>query len=122
VACRPGIQAAALLYAEIGREIERYGGDSVSRRAVVSATRKAQLLAQSVAAFAATARNEGAVPLGEAQYLIDAVGPASRHSRGAGRGGALGRLVWVIDLFDQLERRANLAAAGSDSIRRLRRA
>ncbi|MDC6171039.1 phytoene/squalene synthase family protein, partial [Paucibacter sp. XJ19-41] len=36
MACRPGINAARLLYAEIGHEVARAGGDSVSRRAVVS--------------------------------------------------------------------------------------
>jgi hypothetical protein len=34
--CRPAIQAARLVYAEIGREIEAAGFDSVNRRAVVS--------------------------------------------------------------------------------------
>ena len=38
LACRPSIQAARQLYAEIGREVERAGLDSVSRRAVVPAS------------------------------------------------------------------------------------
>ncbi|MFY9511464.1 MAG: phytoene/squalene synthase family protein, partial [Rubrivivax sp.] len=41
--CRPGIQAARLLYAEIGHEVARRGGDSVERRAVVPPARKALL-------------------------------------------------------------------------------
>ena len=39
--CRPAILAAALIYAEIGREIERNAYDSVTRSARVSAARKA---------------------------------------------------------------------------------
>jgi phytoene synthase len=112
LACRPGIHAARLLYAEIGREIERYGGDSVSRRAVVSPRRKALLLAQSTVALAAAPQNDGGAPLAEAQYLIDAVGPVSPSMLDRRRSEVLGRLegrmVWVIDLFEQLERRAQL--------------
>jgi phytoene synthase len=42
--CRPAIVAAARVYAEIGRELERRGLDSVNQRAVVAAGRKWQLL------------------------------------------------------------------------------
>lgn len=42
--CRPAIVAAARVYAEIGRELERRGLDSVNQRAVVTAGRKWQLL------------------------------------------------------------------------------
>jgi phytoene synthase len=118
LACRPGIHAARLLYAEIGREIERYGGDSVSRRAVVSPRRKALLLAQSTVALAAAAQIEVGGPLLEARYLVDAVGPGSRPMLGGRRSEALGRLegriVWVIDLFDRLERRNAAAATASN--------
>ena len=43
--CRPAMLAARRLYAEIGREVERAQFDSMSRRAVVPARRKAALLA-----------------------------------------------------------------------------
>ena len=43
--CRPGIYAARALYAEIGREVERPGLDSVSQRAVVSGAPKLAVLA-----------------------------------------------------------------------------
>lgn len=46
--CRPGINAARMLYAEIGREVERAGLDSVSRRAVVPGRRKLRLLARAL--------------------------------------------------------------------------
>ena len=44
LACRPGINAARLLYAEIGHEVARRGFDSVSARAHVWARRKLGLL------------------------------------------------------------------------------
>ena len=47
-ACRPGIYAARALYAEIGRELERGGLDSISRRAVVSTDRKLKVLARTL--------------------------------------------------------------------------
>ena len=39
-ACRPGIRAARLLYAEIGNDLARTGFNSVSRRTVVPSARK----------------------------------------------------------------------------------
>ncbi len=115
LACRPGIYAARLLYAEIGREIERSGFDSVSGRAVVSAWRKAMLLARSFAALAVLPDRGGeASPLSEAQFLIDAIHlcPLPRRTQARNSGKALvaieGRMVWLIDLFDQLERRGQL--------------
>jgi 15-cis-phytoene synthase len=117
LACRPGIHAARLLYAEIGRQIQRGSGDSVSRRAVVSWQRKALLLVQSLVAIAMAERSDGALALQEAQYLIDSVTAAPplqrrRNIRPSDTPGALeGRLVWLIDLFEQLERRENLVEA-----------
>lgn len=43
--CRMAIQAARLLYAEIGNEVRRQGLDSISKRAIVSSARKVALLA-----------------------------------------------------------------------------
>ena len=48
LACRPGINAARFLYAGIGHEVLRRGGDSVRQRAVVPGWRKSLLLAQSL--------------------------------------------------------------------------
>lgn len=64
--CRPAIAAARWVYAEIGREVERAGGDSVSRRAVVSGRRKLALMAKAVTArvtlaLAASHANEQAL-------------------------------------------------------------
>jgi phytoene synthase len=113
--CRPGIAAARLIYAEIGREVERRGGDSVSGRAVVSTRRKLALLARSMAAAARPAQvsvlTEPPVP--ESAFLIDAVtavpgGAGRSHAMAPGRDlrprSVEGRVVWVLDLFARLER------------------
>ena len=103
--CRPGIRLARTLYADIGREIERRGGDSVSHRAKVSTGRKFALAAQTLVAMALPQPRELAPVLEEAQFLVDAVAadvlpqpvsPAWRLSR---------KLIWLIDLFERLERR-----------------
>jgi phytoene synthase len=74
VECRPAIHAARLMYAEIGREVGRAGGDSVSGRAVVSASRKLMLLMQAIASSAHAPELAGRwAALPEAQFLIDAV-------------------------------------------------
>jgi phytoene synthase len=110
--CRPAMHAARLMYAEIGREVERRGLDSVSQRAVVAGTRKAALLASALATTAGTAvrdpRSSGAPPLEEARFLVDAVALAARApatADGSGWRRVEDRVVWVIDLFERLERR-----------------
>jgi 15-cis-phytoene synthase len=102
LACRPGIHAARLLYAEIGREIERRGCNSISSRAMVSWQRKVMLLLRSLAILLVKPSTSSASVLAEAQFLIDAVAHAPVPSRAAGAGH--GRLVWLIELFERLER------------------
>lgn len=109
VECRPAIHAARLMYAAIGREVSRRGGDSVSSRAVVSARRKLFLLAEAL--IAATRRNEISEhsTLPEAEYLLDAI---ARHDRARGLAGdplASGTLFErelsrVLGVFERLER------------------
>jgi phytoene synthase len=70
---RPAIFAARLIYAEIGREIERNGLDSVSRRAVVSHRRKLRLLGRSLRRSFSAAEDINAPPLRETLFLLDAV-------------------------------------------------
>jgi len=73
--CRPAIQAACRVYAEIGHQLEREGLDSVSHRAVVSKGRKLALLAASTgAAFLHSPfGHKPLAPLPEIAYLVEAV-------------------------------------------------
>jgi len=113
--CRPGIYAARALYAEIGRELERTGLDSVSRRAVVSTRRKLAVLGR-LAALVQTEwmpakRLSFRLPqLDETVFLLSAVAASSArmgvaHTK---RRSVEDRVVWVIDLFERLERRDRL--------------
>ena len=103
--CRPAIQAARLIYAEIGREVERLNLDSVSARAVVSKQRKLVLLTHAtsaiIAEFSIRRFNPEAHP--SIQFLIDAVikTPHIRHYGGT----IYERLTWVVDLLERVEER-----------------
>jgi 15-cis-phytoene synthase len=111
MSCRPGIYAARALYAEIGREVERGGLDSVSRRAMVSTNRKLKVLARTLALMEtewAPARNFSAsAQLDETRFLIEAVvaTPVQRREPKVRAKPIEDRVVWVIDLFARLERR-----------------
>ncbi len=103
-ACRPGIAAARALYAGIGQEVRRRGGDSVSGRAVVPGPRKAALLLTGLAGLRRAAADLSP-PVPEAAALLAEVTPwpvraaAPRwHDIGA-------RTAWVLALFERLERR-----------------
>jgi phytoene synthase len=106
--CRPGIAAARFIYAEIGRAVERAGLDSVSRRAVVPGSRKAALLARSLAVAVRPRALDPAPPLAANRFLVEAVGPAPRRPA---RLRYADRVAWVIDLFTELERREVRARA-----------
>ncbi len=101
--CRPGIRAARLLYAEIGREVARRGFDCVSGRAVVPASRKLRLLANAAVPRRRDPATYFRVPaLAEARFLIDAVAPLPVTRAQATIGD---RVVWVFELFERVERR-----------------
>jgi phytoene synthase len=129
--CRAAIQAARLVYAEIGREVERAGCDSVSRRAVVPGRRKLALLAQAALAAvvlprAATGAGDGAAPLAAVQFLVDAAvgaGPAAaathRPQVGATAGATAGAMAGAA--ADALLGAAADALADSPANRRPRR-
>ncbi len=111
--CQPGINAARFLYAEIGREVERNGLDSVSRRAVVPATRKAQLLTRALVTSAVAEGAATAAALPETQFLVDAVAampaaPAMTGEESLSRElpwwNIHDRAVWLIELFERLEK------------------
>jgi phytoene synthase len=98
-ACRPGIRAAGLIYAEIGREAARRGYDTVTQRVRVSGAGKTRLLAASLVALrprrpAASA----AAPLAATRYLVEAAYVPSLPARTLDD-----RIVWVLDLFARLQ-------------------
>jgi len=116
--CRPGIQAARVLYAAIGHEVARRGCDSVTQRAVVPRRRKAVLLVRALATGALAPRPTGkALPaLDAVRYLVQAAthadAPAGQDAADdLPRGGE--RTVRVIEL---LERRAMRTQAQRDRI------
>jgi phytoene synthase len=120
MSCRPGIYAARALYAEIGREVERGGLDSISRRAVVSANRKLSVLARTLVLlqthWAPSRRLAPMTQLDETRFLIEAVAasPLREAARAEARAKPIeDRIVWVIDLFTRLERRDQLLRSGS---------
>jgi phytoene synthase len=116
--CRLGLHAARLIYAEIGHEVERQRYDSVSRRAVVSASRKMRLLADAL--VTSFARRDAIVDYVEpaARFLIEAVAATSPPVAAASRPRSKSvaeSAVWVLDLFERLERRDQLLRGGNTS-------
>ncbi len=106
--CRPGINAARLLYRQIGLEVERRGLDSVSGRAVVSVRRKAVGLAHAACLVRPARVRSPLPPLAATAFLVDAVAPgAYRHEAPAGAAWWHVRthVVRTLDLFERLERR-----------------
>lgn len=107
--CRPGINAARYLYADIGHEVARRGLDSVSQRAVVPGPRKALLLARALVSLNPAPARQAAPALAATQYLVDAVGPLTPHApRRPARWNVKQRALWLIDLFERLERREQM--------------
>jgi phytoene synthase len=112
--CRPGMYAARLLYAEIGRELARRGYDSVTQRAVVPWQRKARVLADALLASAARHSSRAtAAALPEAQFLLRALPQARseppmtpfQSARERARWPRIeDRVIWLVDLFERLER------------------
>ena len=116
-ACRPGMFAARLLYAEIGHELARRGFDSVNQRAVVPWRRKAKILADAAAAAARSAAAPPGEALEEAAFLLGAspvlpcvaVAPAESARERARWPRVEDRVAWLVDLFERLERRDRAA-------------
>ncbi|MCE2660217.1 MAG: phytoene/squalene synthase family protein [Rubrivivax sp.] len=76
-ACRPAIQAARLVYAEIGRAVQAAGMDSVNRRAYVRRPRQLALLALAGTAWwrppgQPIAAGANAEPLPAIRFLVEA--------------------------------------------------
>jgi 15-cis-phytoene synthase len=122
LSCRPGINAARFLYAEIGHEVERRGLDSVSGRARVSASRKLAVLLVALSRIApahiAPHSRESAAPLAATRFLVDAAAETSRaqfQSAAKPRKSLADRVVWTAELFARLEQRDRLGTPRSSS-------
>ena len=121
VGCRPGIRTARFLYAEIGREVERAGLDSVSSRAVVSLGRKLGVLGRSFLTIDFHPRDHRLACLAEVRFLIDVIPASLPRELDLARPAPLqpswwnldDRVAWVVDLFDRLERREQLGRSRS---------
>jgi len=98
--CRPGIQAARLLYAAIGHEVLRRGGDSVASRAVVRGGRRVRVLARALLTSPWPGRLDAdAPPLAAVRLLVEAsvAQPASADPQGSAD--------FLFGLYERLERR-----------------
>ena len=112
-ACRPGIHAARLIYADIGRKIAKVGYDSVTRRAVVSRHRKVWLLMKAYSLGLRRSSKESWPPLPAVRYLVDAVAatipaPTANLERAEWSlpwWRMRSRSLWLLDLFERMERR-----------------
>ncbi len=109
--CRPGIGAASRLYAAIGHRVLAAGGNSINSRAVVPAGGKFVLLGRAVAAAMLPGGSVAAPPAPAVRHLVAAV--AATPAPPAAPGG----LVWLIELFAELDSRQAIAAANRRSVR-----
>jgi 15-cis-phytoene synthase len=130
--CRPAIQAARLVYAEIGREVERAGLNSIAQRAVVSHERKLALMVRSLAAAIphprdarSPLRSAQLSPLPAVEFLVKAAtnqansqanAQAKAHQHKAveaeplkPEGNYYQRTIWAISLFERVAERQRLS-------------
>lgn len=112
LACRPGINAARFLYAEIGHEVARRGLDPLAGRAVVSRRRKLLGLARALLALRPPKDTLPPPPLPANAFLVSAVQawPAGRQA--LPWWSVKARLVRTVELFTVLERRERSRFAG----------
>jgi 15-cis-phytoene synthase len=105
-ACRPAILTAALLYAEIGRQLERLSLDSIAYRARVSGRRKAGILARALVASPLLRLGPPAETLVAVLFLLDAVGRAPPPTPPIKKQRWRIRLQFlrVLAIFERLER------------------
>jgi phytoene synthase len=123
ISCRPGINAARYLYAQIGHEVSRRGLDSVSQRAVVAPSRKAFWLANALVRLWPSCPGTFLPTLDAINFLVEAAvasklpQAASPHERGQRANGATrsveDRAIWVIQLFEKLERQERAGFSGN---------
>ena len=113
--CRPAIQAARLVYAEIGKQLEREGLNSVDRRTVVSTRRKLALIARA-ASVALRAPAMPSVPISAVPAIVFLVDVVSRDRQPMTdqkpwtlpKRSFDERVEWMVDLFGRLEQRKRI--------------
>ncbi len=107
--CRPAIHAARLVYAEIGRQLERDGLDSISHRTVVSRSRKLALIARATGAaiVAPAGQTHEMAALPAIQFLVSAaaspLGELPLARRAVPRRSFDERMDWATDVYARLE-------------------
>ena len=99
LACRPGIGAARHFYAAIGHRVVQAGGNSVDVRARVPGGQKVSLVARSLGGLVRPGGSVAGPPLAAVRHLVAAVAASP------GPPVATGRLVWLIELFAELNAR-----------------
>lgn len=108
--CRPGIYAARRLYAGIGHELLRRGGDSVSQRTVLPGARKLALTARSLLPPRVNPAHLQAEPLPQVRYLIRAVSVMPDVPvKASAKRPVSSDVEWVLKVFSELEHRDRLA-------------
>ena len=109
LSCRTAIRSAALIYREIGREIEIAGHDSVTRRAHTSTRRKLELIARAAATpfLFQPVSTEPAHP--EVRFLVEAAA-AGRVSAPSGFDAKAGRMIELMALSENRRRAADANA------------
>jgi phytoene synthase len=110
LACRPGIDAARRLYAGIGREVARAGGDSVTRRARVPGRRKLLDIALSLSAPLMTAAAEAEPPLAASAFLVTAAAASPLPRRQPRPENMDERIASVFDLLARLQNAHDLGS------------
>jgi phytoene synthase len=101
--CRVAIRAAQIVYAEIGQQVRRQGHDSVSRRAVVSGSRKLALVIQACAVRVRAPRVPVTppAPLPAIVWLVEASARA-RAPRQVPARSFDEKMLWAADLWARL--------------------
>ncbi len=111
--CRAAILAASQIYAEIGHQLRREGGDSIKQRTVVSTARKLVLLASAwTQAGWIRAATDPAPPLPEIEFLVEGCVAHLGQVQPAAAALASGfpnrplpqRVEWVLGLLERRER------------------
>ncbi len=101
--CRAAIYGARLVYAQIGRQIEKQDLDSVSKRAIVSSGRKKILMLKALSAMIHVGEvKTNLEPIKEIKYLVESVPYEDPYAHYAGS--LEQRAVWVINTLEKAER------------------